>query len=87
MVSGNGFFFEPIGAEFVPPVTGSVVVTFGNRVDRHRGVEVTYNDGFASIWMPSGARAYWLADSVGSGEQAPWETRLAELDHALGRLT
>jgi len=86
MVSGQGFFFEPIGAEFAPPMAGSVVVTFGNRADGHCGVEVTYNDGFASIWMPAGARAYWLADSADTRKQAPWETRLAELDHERGRL-
>ena len=85
LVGARAFAFEPWGSQFEPAGAGQLVVRFGTKRDRHRGVEVSVlDDGLASVWLPDGARAYWLPDD--RSPDMPWETALQPFDHERGVL-
>ena len=85
-VTAPCYFFEPLCGEFTPNAPGSVVVSLGATVDRHRGVEVdVWEDGTGvSLWLPDGARVYWLPKAAPGHADAPWQSRLRELDPLSG---
>lgn len=85
VVGARAFFFEPWGSQFEPETAGQVLVRFGTQRDHHRGVEVSVlDDGWVSLWLPEGARTYWLPPDLGREE--PWETALQPLDYQRGVL-
>lgn len=87
IVGARAFFFEPWGSQFEPATEGQVVVRFGGTPTRLRGVDVTVLEGgWVSLWLPEGARTYWLPNE-GRLPDVPWETMLLPLDHERGVLS
>jgi hypothetical protein len=80
------FFFEPWCTDFEPDKPGQLVVLLGDDVTRHRGVDVSVEEGgLTVVWVPQGGRSFWLPDLVeGQSADEPWELRLREFDHESG---
>jgi hypothetical protein len=87
-IDASEFFFEPYCAEFRPPGAGQLIIVCGVNPTRHRGVEVSLHDDVASVWVPTGARTFWLpAIGEGDNRDEPWEGRLQVFDHESGVLS
>ncbi len=81
-VEADSYQLEPDGTDFQCEDPGRLVVVCGENATRHRGVEVgAHADGVASVWIPTGARVFWLPDSRDDDDPGqPWESRLREIE-------